>query len=327
MKELPALPYDEWSDTLETLHRWSQIVGKVKLALTPKLNHWWNVPLSLSAHGLTTGAIPFGDRDFEMELDFLDDVLRVRPDDGRDQLVDLRPRSVADFYAATVGALREAGIEVPMWTTPVEIANPIPFEQDEEHGAYDKEYVTRFWRTLTRIEPVFTKFRARFVGKTSPVQFFWGSFDLAMSVFSGRRAPPFAGNTIDQEGYSHELFSIGWWPGDPRLEVPAFYAYAAPEPAGFSGALVEPARAYYLPALHGFYLEHDEVRAASPGEAMLTEFFETTYAAAAELGDWPRAELERSRSEEDDHAVFTARAARQHPAADRPLRGMHEDRR
>jgi hypothetical protein len=316
MKDLPSLPYDEWSDTLETLHRWSQIVGKVKLALTPLLNHWWNVPLSVSAHGLTTGTIPYGDRDFEMELDFLEDVLRIRTDDRRARFVELRPRSVADFYAATMTALREVDIEVPMWTTPVEIADPIPFEQDEQHGSYDRDYVMRFWRCISRIEPVFAKFRSGFIGKASPVQFFWGSFDLTVSFFSGRRAPPFAGNAIELEGYSHELFSLGWWPGDPRLELPSFYAYAAPEPAGFSSALIDPSLAYYLPALHGFYLEHDDVRAAALPEAMLMEFFNSTYDAAANLGAWPRAQLERSRSEEDEHALFTSQETREQPAPD-----------
>ena len=316
MKDLPALPYREWRDTLETLHRWSQVVGKVKLALTPLINHWWNVPLSVSAHGLTTGSIPYGDRHFEMELDFVDDILRIRPDDGHDRIVELRPRSVADFYAATMSALREANIEVPIWTTPVEIADPIPFPQDEQHGSYDKEYVLRFWRCVSRIDPVFTKFRAGFIGKSSPVQFFWGSFDLTVSFFSGRRAPPFAGNSIEQEGFSPALIRIGWWPGAPRLARPSFYSYAAPEPAGFASAAIEPPQAYYLPALHGFYLEHDEVRRAALPETMLMEFFATTYGAAAELGAWPRAQLERSRFEEDQHALFTSQEARQQPAPD-----------
>ena len=231
MKDLPALPYREWRDTLETLHRWSQVVGKVKLALTPLLNHWWNVPLSVSAHGLTTGSIPYGDRHFEIELDFVDDILRIRPDDGH---VASSSCGLAAWRTSTrrrCARSREANIEVPIWTRRSEIADPIPFAQDEQHGSYDREYVMRFWRCISRIDPVFAKFRAGFIGKSSPVQFFWGSFDL--TVASSRAGARRRSRAIDRAGgllaraVQHRLVA-----GRSAARTPAFYAYAAPEPRG-----------------------------------------------------------------------------------------------
>jgi hypothetical protein len=326
MLSLPALPYDEWRDTRETLHRWMQVVGKIRLGLTPVINHWWNVTLYVSTRGLTTSAIPIGDRVVELELDFVDDVLRVRSDDKPDQLVELRPRTVADFYAATVRALRAAEIECRIYTMPVELTNPIPFEEDHEHRSYDKEYVLRFWHNVSRIAGVLTKFRSGFIGKCSPVQFFWGSFDLAVTRFSGRRAPPIEGDAIEREAYSHEVCSAGWWPGDPRLERASFYCYASPEPPGFPQARISPPQAYYSPFLKGFYLDHDQVRRAADPEAVLLEFCESTYAAAADLGAWPRADLERARSAtraEDNYGeLYASRDTRQQPSSDERLRGV-----
>ena len=287
------MPFEEWRDTLETLHRWTQIVGKIRLKLTSTINHWWNVPLYISAHGLTTSAIPIGDRSVEIEFDFVEDVLRIRCETGRAQSVELGPRTVADFYAATMEALRVAGVECRIWTTPVEIEDPIPFEQDEKHRSYDKDYVMRFWHILTRVDAVLTQFRTRYIGKCSPVHFFWGSFDLAVTRFSGRRAPPFEASSIEREAYSHEVSSAGWWPGDQRLTRPAFYSYAAPEPAGFAQAPLAVEGAFYHTGLKGFYLGHDDVRRAANPEQVLLDFCEATYAAAADLGAWPRQELER----------------------------------
>ncbi|HEY5922923.1 MAG TPA: DUF5996 family protein [Kofleriaceae bacterium] len=299
MKDLPSLPYAEWRDTRDTLHRWLQVVGKVRLGLTDLINHWWNVPLYVSPHGLTTSAIEVGDRCFEMEFDFVDSVLRIQPHDGPPRWVELAPRSVADFYAATMAALHDADIDCRIWTTPVEVADRTPFELDAQHRSYDRHYVMRFWEIVSRVAETLTKFRAGFIGKCSPVHFFWGSMDLAVTRFSGRRAPAFAGNLIDREAYSHEVSSAGWWPGDQRLERASFYSYAAPEPAGFAEATVAPRSAYYHHTLKGFYLDHDVVRRAREPEATLLDFCETTYTAAAELGNWPRADLERQM--EDRH--------------------------
>ena len=302
MQELPSLPYAEWRDTLETLHRWTQIVGKVRLELTPLINHWWNVPFYVSAHGLTTSSIITGEHVFEMEFDFVNDVLHIRPDDGTEQNVELRPRTVADFYAATMDALARAGVEVHIWTQPVELVeDPIRFEQDVEHRSYDHDHAMRFWHAVSWIDGVLQKFRARFIGKASPVHFFWGSFDLATSRFSGRRAPPFQADVINREAYSHEVSSVGWWPGDARLEKPSFYSYCAPEPAGFAQARIDVPGVYYNDQLKGFYLDHDAVRAAQDPEAMLLDFAEQTYASAADLANWPRADLERRPPPSTEH--------------------------
>lgn len=302
MDELPSLPYAEWRDTRDTLHRWLQIVGKVQLALTPRVNHWWNTALSVTARGVTTSSMTYADRRFQMELDFVEHVLRIQPHDGHERTVVLAPRTVADFYAATMAALREIGVDCRIWTMPVELHEPaVPFELDRAHASYDREYVDRFWRALSFIDAVLAKFRARFIGKSSPVQFFWGSMDITLSRFSGRRAPPFEASELEREAYSHEVQSVGWWPGDPRFERPAFYSYAAPEPAGFARASVAPAAAYYDQALKGFYLDHDTVRADPDPEGCLLDFFETTYEAAAVLGAWPRAELERAPRPEEHH--------------------------
>ncbi len=289
----PALPLDEWRDTCDTLHMWTQIIGKVRLALTPTINHWWNVPLYVSASGLTTSAIDYGDRWFDVEFDFIGDVLRIRTSTGDDRTVALAPRTVADFYDETMAALKALGIGVRIWTMPVEVQDPIPFDKDVTHRSYDREYALRFWEILARTEKVFTSFRARFIGKCSPIHFFWGSFDLAVTRFSGRPAPRPPEDVINREAYSHEVSSVGWWAGDSRLELPTYYSYAAPEPPGFRSAAVSPAAAYYNSSLNGIYLHYDEVRRSSDPEKTLLDFCETTYAAAADLGTWDRAALER----------------------------------
>jgi hypothetical protein len=295
MSEWPALPLEDWIDTKNTLHRWMQVVGKIRMTLTPLINHWWNVPFYVTARGLTTSEIPYGDRWFDMEFDFVSHVLRVRTNDGSEHDVPLAARSVADLHDEIFSVLKSVRIDCRIWTTPVEIDNPIPLDRDRQHKSYDRDAVERFWRILALTHGVFTKFRGEFIGKCSPVHFFWGSFDLAVTRFSGRPAPvnPNA-DSITREAYSHEVSSVGWWPGDNRLALPSFYSYAAPEPAGFRTAAVSPARAYYNEPLGGFYLHHDDLRAADDPAAALLDFCRTTYAAAADAGAWDRAALERS---------------------------------
>ncbi|HUP48045.1 MAG TPA: DUF5996 family protein [Thermoanaerobaculia bacterium] len=296
MDDWPPLPLDEWRDTRETLNRWMQIAGKIRLKLTPLVNHWWNVPLYVTARGLTTSEIPYGPRWFDLEFDFLSHVLRLRTSDGAQREIALRPRSVADLYREIFAVLKDEGIECRIWPVPVEIENPIPLDRDEEHRSYDADAVQRFWRIVARTGEVFTRFRSEFLGKCSPVHFFWGGFDLAVTRFSGRPAParPEA-DVINREAYSHEVSSVGFWPGDNRLPLPSFYSYAAPEPDGFREAAVQPAAAHYNAALGGFYLHYDEVRRTPDPEQAILDFCRSTYAAAAERGGWDRAELERRR--------------------------------
>ena len=290
----PSLPLEEWKDTCATLHMWTQIVGKVRLEQTPLVNHWWNVPLYVSARGLTTTAMPYDDRFFEMEFDFIDHDLVIASSDGASTRVKLEPKSVATFYRQTMSALGEVGIEVDIWKMPVEIPDPIPFDQDEQHASYDPEYVKRFWEVLRSSDRVLQEFRARFIGKSSPVHFFWGSFDLAVTRFSGRPAParPDA-DTITREAYSHEVISHGWWPGQGSLGKPAFYSYTAPAPEGLSTATVKPEQAYYSSDLGNFLLLYDDFLAAPDPEAMLMDFLQSTYEAGANLAHWDRAALER----------------------------------
>jgi hypothetical protein len=289
----PALPLAAWKDTYATLHMYTQIVGKVRLAFAPPTNHWWEVPLYVYPRGLTTSAIPYRDGVFEIRFDFMDHRLLVQTSEGREWTMPLRPLAVADFYAEVMQGLRSLGIEVAIWKMPVEIPNPIPFDQDREHASYDPEYAHRFWRILLGVDAVFKEFRAPFLGKCSPVHFFWGSFDLAVSRFSGRRAPERVGaDSITREAYSHEVISAGFWPGGAGVDGPAFYCYAAPEPAGLSATALT--RGFYHPELKEFLLMYDDVRQApSPRDAIL-EFLQTTYAAAADLAAWDRAALERS---------------------------------
>jgi hypothetical protein len=293
----PELPLDAWQDTYATLHMWTQIVGKVRLALSPRINHWWEVPLYVNARGLTTSPIPYGDGIFEIQFDFIEHKLSIHTSWGSSRGLALKPQSVADFYAEFMSALRSLGIEVKIWTMPCEVPNPVRFGDDTQHAAYDPELAHRFWQILILCDSVFQEFRSRFIGKDSPVHFFWGSFDLAVTRFSGRRAPERPGaDSITREAYSHEVISAGFWPGGGEIKGPAFYAYAAPEPAGFAEQPVQPADAFYHPQLHEFLLMYDDVRrSASPRQALLS-FLQSTYEAGANLGCWDRKELERALS-------------------------------
>ncbi len=290
----PALKLSDWADTRETLHMWAQIVGKVRLALSPHLNHWWEVPLYVSARGLTTSPIPYGKGIFEVQFDFIEHRLLITTSDGQTRFIPLCARSVADFYAEFMKTLRDLGIEVKIWKMPVEIPNPIPFDQDRQHSSYDPEYVKRFWRILVGVDAIFKEFRTRFIGKSSPVHFFWGSFDLAVTRFSGRRAPERPGaDIITREAYSHEVTSVGFWPGSGEIQDAAFFAYAAPEPAGYADRPVRPQKAFYSQGMKLFVLMYDQARtAASPRDAVL-DFCQSTYESAADLAHWDRANLER----------------------------------
>ena len=293
----PAIRLADWKDTYATLHMWTQIVGKIRLELTPKVNHWWNVPLYVSSRGLNTSIIPYGNRSFEIEFDFVDHQLVIRTTDPRTAFVALAPRSVADFYREVMAALRSLNIDVHIWKMPVEAADPIPFDQDKIHASYDGESVQRLWRILLSVDEVFKVFRSRFVGKSSPVHFFWGSFDLAITRFSGRRAPERADvdpvlRNIMREAYSHEVISAGWWPGSGEISEAAFYCYAAPTPAGFAEQKVIPADAFYHTGLGEYVLMYDQVRRAKSPTAALLQFLQSTYEAGAITGKWDRAALE-----------------------------------
>ena len=273
---------------------WTQIVGKIRLAQTPLVNHWWNVPLYVSARGLTTTAMPYNEIFFEMEFDFLDHKLDIRCSHGQSASVALAPKAVADFYQQTMEALKRLGIEVHIWHMPVEIPDPIPFDEDYVHASYDPEYARRFWQVLRSSEQVMQEFRSLFIGKCSPVHFFWGSFDLAVTRFSGRPAPPRPdADPITREAYSHEVISHGWWPGQGPLGKPAFYSYTAPAPEGLRDAKLRPAQAYYSNDMGEFLLLYDDVRTAADPEQALMDFLQTTYDAGANLAHWDRAALER----------------------------------
>ncbi|HEX8692432.1 MAG TPA: DUF5996 family protein [Longimicrobium sp.] len=293
----PELDLDAWEDTRDTLHMWTQVAGKVRLELAPKINHWWHVPLYVTARGLTTSPIPYRDRTFELEFDFVEHVLHVLCSDGAARRVALAPRTTADFYAEVMARLREVGVEVDIYTTPVEVPDPIPFEKDTVHASYDAEYANRFWRALAQGERVMQEFRGRFLGKCSPVHFFWGSFDLAVTRFSGRAAPPHPGvpgvpDAITREAYSHEVSSAGFWPGGGAARSAYFYSYAYPEPEGLAAARVGPAEAFWSGDFREFLLPYDAVRTVDDPDARLTEFLQTTYEAAADLLRWDRAALE-----------------------------------
>lgn len=298
----PSLPFAEWRDTYATLHMWMQIVGKIRLAQTPLVNHWWNVPLYVDARGLTTSLIPTDHRGFEMKFDFIAHELAIEVTDGQRGAVALAPRSVADFYAELMSVLASFGIDVRIWTMPVEVDQPIPFEKDAVHRAYDPEYTERLFDILLQSQRVLEKFRARFIGKCSPVHFFWGSFDLAVSRFSGRLAPPHppVGNTaqsITREAYSHQLCSAGFWPGGEILQEPIFYSYAYPEPYGFASAALRPEQARYDEQLREFVVPYEAIRTAASPDDALTAFLDSTYDASAELGHWDREALDRDWSE------------------------------
>jgi hypothetical protein len=294
--EWPALRLEEWKATRDTLHLWLQIIGKVRLAKAPMVNHWWQTPLYVTPRGLTTTAIPQGASTFDIEFDFCAHELHVDLEGGDRRTVALEPKPVAQFYAETLAALGDLGIDVSIWTQPVELEAVIPFERDQQHATYDPNAVQRFWRQLVQADRVLTQFRSRFIGKVSPVHFFWGAMDLAVTRFSGRRAPrhpggaPNVGDWVMVEAYSHQLSSAGFWPGGG--DEGAFYTYAYPVPDGFRDQPVRPGEAFYSDELGEFVLPYEAVRTAADPDATLLEFLQTTYEAAAELGAWDRRALE-----------------------------------
>src|SRR6266571_1265573 len=289
----PALPLEAWRDTCQTLHLWTQIVGKVRMELSPPVNHWWHVTLYLTPCGLTTSPIPYQGGIFEVTFDFIDHNLRILTSEGSVTVLPLIPRSFAAFYREFMACLQALGIEVTINTLPSEIRNPIRCDEDEVHASYDPVYAHRFWRILVQTDTVMQRYRAPFLGKSSPVHFFWGSFDLALTFFSGRRAPERPGaDRMTREAYSHEEISCGFWPGDDRFPAPAFYAYTAPEPPGLKAAAIRPATAFYSQELGEFLLRYDDVRAAFSPEQALLRFFQSTYEAGAQLAKWGREALE-----------------------------------
>lgn len=295
----PTLPLSEWTDTCDTLHLWTQIVGKLRLALTPMVNHWWNVTLYVTPRGLSTSAIPHGVRSFEIHFDFIDHRLRIEANDGATESFALRPMPVADFYAEIMARLDKLGLQTHIWTMPGEIEGAIPFEQDRVHAQYDSDAVERFWQALVQIDRLFKLFRARFIGKVSPVHFFWGSFDLAVTRFSGRTAPilnapaPNVAAWVMDEAYSHEVCSCGFWPGNGGYGRAAFNVYAYPEPDGFGATTLRTPGAFYDEGLGQFILPYDAVREASDPDGLLLGFLQETYEAAANLAKWDRQALER----------------------------------
>ncbi|MFI5070035.1 MAG: DUF5996 family protein [Terriglobales bacterium] len=289
----PALPFKSWADTYATLHMWTQIVGKIRLALTPLINHWWNVPLYVSARGLTTSSIPYQERAFEIQFDFIDHRLVLETNDGQVKTMPLRPLSVADFYQEFMDVLRSAGVNVKIWRMPVEVPDPTAFTEDHIHVSYDPESAHKVWQVLVSSSQVLTEFRSRFIGKCSPVHFFWGSFDLAVTRFSGRRAPARPGaDVVTLEAYSHEVSSVGFWPGNNTHEA-LFYSYAAPAPDGFAAGTIRPSTAFYDKELGEFVLPYENVRRSSSPRDVLLDFFQSTYEVAATLGKWDREALER----------------------------------
>ncbi len=294
----PRLPLSSWKDTCDTLHLWTQIVGKVKLALAPFVNHWWHVALHVSPRGLTSGAVPSAAGHFAMTFDFIAHELRIEASDGTTSRLQLRPRPVADFYREFMGTLSRMGIKVTIWPVPVEIPdNHLRFDRDDIHAAYDAEAAQTFWRMLLVADRALQQFRSSFVGKCSPVHFFWGSFDLAVTRFSGRPAPARPDlDAITREAYYQEVSSAGFWPGGGAIPDAAFYSYTVPEPAGFRSASVRPARAFYSADLSEFILMYEDARLAASPERAVREFLDSTYEAGATLGRWDRASLERRRS-------------------------------
>jgi len=291
---LPALPLDSWKDTLATLHMWAQIVGKIRLELCPLVNHWWNVPFYVTARGMTTSAMPYQSGTLEIRFDFIEHKLLLETSEGRVAAMALTAQSVAEFYTKVMAALDELGGAVEIWTMPCEIPDPVRFELDDTHAAYDPEAAHKFWLILAWVDQVLKEFRSGFLGKVSPVHFFWGSFDLAVTRFSGRRAPERPGaDALTREAYSHEVSSAGFWPGGGDIKAPAFYSYAAPESPAFAERRVRPAAAFYHPQMKEFLLGYDDVRTADSPKKCLMEFLQSTYATAADLGNWDRKGLER----------------------------------
>ncbi len=297
----PSLPFAEWKDTAETLHMWTQIVGKIRLTLSPWTNHSWHVTLYVTSRGLTTSPIPHGSDTFEIQFDFIDHQLLIDKSDGARRRLELKPQSVAEFYRMVMKTLDDLGLAVTINTTPNEIENPIAFGQDEQHRSYEREYANRFWRVLVQSDRVFKEFRSRFCGKCSPVHFFWGSFDLAVTRFSGRPAPPHPGgvphlpDAITREAYCQEVSSLGFWPGNAAAPTPVFYSYAYPEPPGFAGAKIQPGAAFYETKLREFILPYDAVRTAEKPDQVLLDFAQSAYDAASKLGKWDRAALEENK--------------------------------
>jgi len=289
----PELPLNEWLATYQTLQLWTQIVGKIRLTLSPKVNHWWSASLYVSPRGLTTSTVPYGSEAFEIEFDFIEHQLEIRSSTGQRKSIALKPETVAQFYEQVLATLSGMGFDVAINPKPQELPNPIPFDRDLQHASYDPEFAHRFWRILLEADIVMNEFRSRFIGKCSPVQFFWGSFDLACTRFSGRPAPPRKG-IITSEAYSHEVISAGFWPGGgPSAMGAAFYSYSAPAPAGLAGEKIKPSAAFWSKEMSEFFLMYDEVRRAESPRAMLLDFMESTYAAGAKLANWDRAALER----------------------------------
>jgi hypothetical protein len=297
----PPLPFAEWKDTAITLHMWTQIVGKIRLVLSPWTNHSWHVTLYVTSRGLTTSPIPYGSYTFEILFDFIDHQLLIDKSDGARRTIPLKPQSVAEFYRTVMKTLSDLELPVTINTMPNEIENPIPFDQDEEHRSYDREYANRFWHVLVQSDRVFKEFRSRFCGKCSPVHFFWGSFDLAVTRFSGRPAPPHPGGVphlpdeITREAYSQEVSSLGFWPGNAAAPTPLFYSYAYPEPPGFAQAKIRPDAAFYEAKLREFILPYDAVRSAEKPDEVLLEFAQSAYNAASKLGKWDRDALEEKK--------------------------------
>lgn len=290
----PPLPLAAWRETCATLHMWSQVVGKLTIPTTPLVNHYWSHTLRFTARGLSTLPMNCGGRTLVAAFDFISHELVFSASDGGIETVKLEPRTVAEFHARVMEALERMGIEIRVWTLPVEVPDPIRFELDTTHRSYDAHWAHAFWRALDSMRPVFEEFRARFIGKCSPVHFFWGSFDLALTRFSGRRAPARPGaDPVTRESYSHEVISHGWWPGGGAIDEAAFYAYAAPEPSGFAEAEVQPAAAFYSGDFKEFLLPYDAVRSAASPERELMSFLESSYAEGARLAKWDRRELER----------------------------------
>jgi len=297
----PPLPFAEWKDTAITLHMWTQIVGKIRLVLSPWTNHSWHVTLYVTSRGLTTSPIPHGSYTFEILFDFIDHQLLIDKSDGARRTIPLKPQSVAEFYRSVMKTLSDLELPVTINTMPNEIENPIPFDQDEEHRSYDREYANRFWHVLVQSDRVFKEFRSRFCGKCSPVHFFWGSFDLAVTRFSGRPAPPHPGGVphlpdeITREAYSQEVSSLGFWPGNAAAPTPLFYSYAYPEPPGFAQAKIQPDSAFYEAKLREFILPYDAVRSAEKSDQVLLDFAQSAYDAASKLGKWDRDALEEKK--------------------------------
>ena len=295
----PSLPLEAWSETCATLHMWTQIVGKIRLAQSPWVNHSWHVTLYVTVRGLTTSPIPYGTRTFQIDFDFIDHRLTVQSSDGGTVALALEPQSVATFYRRLMEEMGKLNLRVDIYRRPNEVAEPIHFDQDETHRVYDREYAHRFWQVLVQADRVFKEFRARFIGKCSPVHFFWGAPDLAVTRFSGREAPQHPGgipnlpNLVTREAYSHEVSSCGFWPGGGAIPYPAFYSYAYPEPPGFSETPVKPDAAFYSSDFREFILAYDVVRQSESPDDTLLEFLQTTYEAAADLAKWDRALLER----------------------------------